>query len=155
MLQVADLLEDHDLVFAEVYYTFLPYLKVAAAEHGFEVRTVFLHPLIPNVNPDAIVSTMEGKLQRRKTDSLEKIHERARSAPTEMQCAVEHATHQIINLAGEDDVEEWGALGTRDGQKGSRPIGSLTDLGDAAQWLVKEFVRVARGELPSGTYTRT
>ena len=61
-----------------------------------------------------------------------------------------HYSYVLLNPAGEDDVEEWGELGTRGGKPGGRPVKSLDDLGPAAKWLVLTFVDILRGAVSAG-----
>lgn len=152
--QVADLLRDHDLVFAELFYTFVPHLCHHAIEMGFKTFSVFLMPveLDPYNETQAIVEVMRKKLERRGTD-LAKIEERAQWAPIEMQAA-DQFTHRLLNLAGEDEVEEWGEFGMRNGIKGEKTIQKIEDLGPNAAWSVNTFVEIAAGRLPPGDYRR-
>jgi len=156
LLQVADLLAQHDLVFAVVYHTFASSLARLAAEHGFTVRSVFLLPVgwDPKTEQSAIVDLMRGKLQRRGTDEQARIERRAQDAPIEM-AAAGAFTHRLINPAGEDDVGEWGEFGTRGGVPGERAICCLDDLGPNARWLVETFVGIAEGRSGPGDYRRT
>jgi guanylate kinase len=151
--QVDELLQQSELVFAEVYYTFGPALLQRAASRQFDGIRVLLLPLPAAASPEQLVEVMKEKLTRRRSDAPEKIEERAALAPTEVQQPSAY-THRIINPAGEDDVEEWGELGTRDGKPGLRPITAIHDLGPNARWLVETFVSILRGELPPGDYQR-
>jgi guanylate kinase len=155
LLQVADLLARHDLVYAEVYYTFGEPLRRLAAESGFTTYSVFLLPAEgdPNANGPAIVELMRNKLTRRGTDPPLKIEERARSAPVEM-AAAGGFTHRLLNPAGEDDVDEWGEFGTRGGVPGERAIRRIEDLGPNARWLVETLIQIAEGRLEPGDYRR-
>jgi len=154
LLQIADLLESHDLVFAEVFYTFGPLLSRLASERGFTTYSVFLLPVDknPHTESQTIVEVMRQKLKCRGTDTA-KIEERAQLAPVEMQAASQF-THRLLNPASEDEVGEWGEFGTRDGVKGSRTIQNLDELGPNARWLVETFVKIANGHLPPGEYRR-
>jgi guanylate kinase len=155
LLQVADLLAQHELVYAEVFYTFGEPLSRLAAEGGFTTCRVFLLPVDwdPAAKGAAIVELMRGKLTRRGTDAPAKIEERARFAPAEMEAAGGF-THRLINPAGEDDVDEWGEFGTRGGVPGERAIRRIEDLGPNARWLVETFVEIAGGRLGPGEYRR-
>jgi len=155
LLQIADLLRSHDLVFAEVFYTFGPLLSRLASERGFTTYSVFLLPVDKNpyTEREAIISLMREKLERRGTDTAKKIEERAQSAPTEMQAACQFS-HRLLNPASEDNIKEWGEFGTCKGVKGSRTIHSIEELGADAQWLVKTFVEIAKGNLRPGDYRR-
>jgi len=155
LLQVADLLSQHDLVYAEVYYTFGEPLRRLAAESGFTTYSVFLLPVErdPITEGTAIVERMRERLMRRGTDPALKIEERARSAPVEMAAAAAF-THRLLNPAGEDDVDEWGEFGTRGGVPGERAIQRIEDLGPNARWLVETFVEIAMGRLGPGDYRR-
>lgn len=153
--QVQALLAGSDgLVFAEVFHAFGAVLQERAAAQGFESVRVFLLPCALGSSEPEVVQAMEEKLRARGTDVEEKIEERARSAPDEMTSATTY-THRLINSAGEDDVDEWGECGTRYGERGTRPIDSLDDLGPKARWLVKTFVRILHGDLPPGDYERS
>jgi len=156
VVQVEELLAQHDLVFAVAYHTFGPSLARLATERGFEVRSVFLLPVDwdPKAERQAVEDLMLGKLQRRGTDERVKIERRARDAPVEM-AASGAFTHRLINPAGEDDVDEWGEFGTRGGVPGERAIRCLDDLGPNARWLVETFVEIAEGRLGPGDYRRT
>jgi guanylate kinase len=153
LVQLEDLLAQHDLVFAVAYHTFGPSLARLAAERGFEVRSVFLQPVDWDVQTEqaAIVDLMLGKLQRRGTDERAKIERRALDALVEM-AASGVFTHRLINPAGEDDVDEWGEFGTLGGVPGERAIWRLDDLGPNARWLVETFVEIAEGRLGPGDY---
>lgn len=149
--QVEELLASNRLVFAEVYYTFGPTLKECARH--FAISTVFLLP-VPLVTPaQEIINTMRAKLKARATDSENKIEERAQLAPQEMKEA-ESYTHHLLNLATEDNIEEWGDLGTRNRKRGERIIRTPEDLGPNAKWLVETFLKILRGELPPGNHAR-
>lgn len=154
VLQVADLLRLHDLVFAEVFYTFGQPLSRLATGGGFTTKSVFLLPT--NLNPTTarqqIADFMRAKLKRRGTD-LDKIDERADLAPTEMLHAC-NFTHRLLNPASEDDTDEWGEFGTRDGKSGGKRITSVNDLGPDARWLVETFVKIATCQLGPGDYRR-
>jgi hypothetical protein len=153
LLQVADLLEHHELVFAEVFYTFGQPLSRLAAKSGFTTKSVFLCPVDknPDTEGDAIVAMMRAKLRGRGLDPPDKIAERARLAPIEMQTA-DQFTHTLLNPAGEDDTEEWCEFGTLRGKKGIRKIECVDDLGPNARWLVETFVKIATSDLPPGDY---
>lgn len=149
---VADLVGGNDLVFAEVFHTFLDPLRAAASAAGVELRSVFLLPTEPSASDAHIVRTMRTKLRNRGLDSPKKVAERACEAPNEMRSAI-HATHRLINRAGEDDTAEWGDLGTRGDKKRKRKIRGVKDLGDRAQWLVETFIGIAqRGTPDPGAY---
>ena len=113
--QVEQLLQNNHLVFAEVYYTFGPALLERAATRGFESVRVFLLPLPLNTSPERVMEVMKGQLERRATESPEKIRDRSSSAPTEIEKASTY-THRLVNPAGEDDVAEWESLGTCGGE---------------------------------------
>jgi len=153
LLQVADLLAQHELVFAEVYYTFGEPLRRLAAQSGFTTCSVFMLPASwdPQADQQAIVDLVRARLKRRGTDPADKIEERARFAPVEM-AAAQAFTHRLVNPAGEDDVDEWGEFGTRGGLPGERAIGRIEDLGPNARWLVETFVEIAEGKLGPGLY---
>jgi guanylate kinase len=155
LLQIADLLENHDLVFAEVFYTFGPLLNRLASQRGFTTYSVFLLPVDknPHTESQAIVEMMQQKLVLRGTEDIAKIGERARLAPVEMQAASQF-THRLLNPASEDNVDEWGEFGTRDGIKGKRSIQSIDELGPNARWLVETVVEIATGQLAPGDYRR-
>lgn len=151
--EIEQLLESNDLVFAEAFYRFGPVLLERAASRQFDSVRVFLLPLPIDTLRDEITRVMTRKLQLRGTDSQKKIEDRAGTAADEMAAA--HAyTHRLLTAAGEDDIDEWGECGTRNRVRGARPIASLDDLGPNARWLVETFVRILRGELPPGDYSR-
>lgn len=151
LLQIEDLLVGNNLVFAEVFHTFGHLLKSRISDKGFIFCSVFLLPIPTDTPHEQIVATMEGKLERRGTDEQPKLSERANSAPIEIGDASQY-THRILNPATEDDIEEWGELGTKNGKNGKRKIGSVDDLGENAKWLVETFVKIINGELPPGDY---
>ncbi|MFI5459331.1 MAG: hypothetical protein ACHRXM_28230 [Isosphaerales bacterium] len=153
LIQVEDLLRSNDLVFAEVFHTFGPGLRKRATSRGFETIGVFLFPLPPETPAETIIQTMRARLTSRGRDSATKTNERAESAPIEMNDAHAYA-HRLLNLAGEDNVEEWGEFGMSQGNPGNRTIKSLDDLGPNAKWLVETFVKICRGELASGDHSR-
>lgn len=147
LLQIEDLLRGNDLVFAEVFHTFGAILRERAANRDFTLCSVFLLPVRPESDENVIVESMQAKLRQRGTDKEPKLSERARSAPLEMAHSTTY-TVRIFNPASEDEVEEWGEFGTRDGKKGERKIHSLDDLGPRSRWLVDTFVNLFTGELP-------
>ncbi len=151
--EVEGLLGAKDLVFVEVFYTFGPELLQRAASRQFESIRVFLLPAPMTMPREEIIKMMRQKLERRDTDSRDKIADRSSSAPTEMENAPAY-THRIINPAGEDDVDEWGELGTCRGKSGSRPINTINDLGQDARWLVETFAKIVTGQLAPGDYQR-
>ena len=151
--QVETLLQANDIVFAEVFYTFGPVLLKRASSRQFDTISVFLHPLPLTAPQEHITATMHQKLSLRGTDPPDKVEDRAASAPQEMLQSM-HYTHRVLNPAGEEDIEEWKSLGTRDGKKGRGEVNSLADLGPNAKWLVETFVTIARGGLPPGDYSR-
>jgi len=151
MGHVADLLDGNDLVFAEVYHTFLGELTAAAKHAGVEVRSIFLLPAELPASDSHIITTMRDKLDRRGLDSEEKAKERSESAPEEVGSGF-RATHRLINIAGEDDTDEWGEFGIRDGKKGEREIRTPPDLGERARWLVERFVEIVQQSKLGGTY---
>jgi guanylate kinase len=154
LLQVKDLLKTHDVVFAEVFYTFGKTLKKHARSHDFKIISVFLLPL-PLGTPDTqVIEEMQQKLTRRGTESPEKIKDRASSAPDEIRKAPEY-THRLLNPIGEDNIEEWKSFGTYHGKKGTDVVESLDDLGPNARWLVETFVKIIEGKLPPGDYQKT
>lgn len=155
LVQVEELLNQHDLVFAVAYLTFGPGLKDWAEERGVEYRNVFLLPVDwdPQAEQTAIVDMMRGKLLRRGTDKGAKLERRAHDAPSEM-AASEGFTYRLVNPAGEDDVKEWGEFGTQGGEPGEREILSPEDLGPNARWLVETLVGIAEGRLGPGDYRR-
>ena len=155
LVQVEELLAQHELVFAVAYHTFGPSLARLAVERGFETRSVFLLPADrdPGTDGAAIVDLMRGKLMRRGTDARDKIERRALDALSEI-AASSAFTHRLVNPAGEDDVDEWGEFGTRGGVPGERAIQRIEDLGPNARWLVETLVGVAEGRLDPGTYGR-
>lgn len=154
LVQLEQLLDQRDHVFAEVFYTFGGTLGDRAPSRGFTLRSVFLLPVPPDTPNDVIAQTMQQKLSNRGTDTGNKLSDRAQSAPAEMKVFNTY-THPVLNPATEDDVEEWGELGTRDGKPGERPINGLDDLGPNARWLVETFIDIAEGRidpLPRGSY---
>jgi guanylate kinase len=151
--QFEELLHNNNLVFAEVYYTFVPVLLECAANRGFENIRIFLLPLPLNTPSEHIIEVMKTKLQRRGTDSPEKIRDRSVSAPLEITKASTY-THRLVNPAGEDDTDEWKLFGTYAGENGQGEVNSIDDLGLNARWLVKTFIKIVKGELPSGDYSR-
>ena len=140
MMQVCELLEEHNLVLAEVFHTLgksLTEWAKSQMELDFEVRSVFLLPLShkeikemarkSNKKPEQVVyEVMKAKLERRGEDPPKKIEERACSAFLEMQDAPCY-TDCIVNHAGEDDRKEW-----------SDPLGA------EAQRVLYEFVNVLK-----------
>ena len=96
---------------------------------------------------------MRTRLERRGTDAPVNIKRRAQDVLDEIP-ASSAFTHRLINPAGEDDVDEWGEFGTENGVPGKQKIRKLKHLGPNARWLVKTFVKIARGELAPGTYRR-
>jgi guanylate kinase len=147
LLQIEDLLQGHDLVFAEVFHAFGKILQDRAAGRDFTLCSIFLLPVCPDAGEAVIVETMREKLRNRGTDKEPKLSERARSAPFEMANSSAF-TYRILNPAGEDEIEEWGEFGTRNGQKGARKINSLDDLGPNSRWLVEIFAKIFKGEVP-------
>jgi len=119
--QVMDLLEDYDLILAEVYYTLGQELIEWAKrqkEFTFDIRTIGLLPLTDEEllnkaleetkDPEKIIyELMKGKLERRKEDDEDKIEKRARTAFTEMINIKQCYSNVIVNHAGEDAREEW------------------------------------------------
>jgi guanylate kinase len=154
LVQVEELLQANDLVFAEVFHTFGETLRTKAAAKNVPVSSVFLVPTEPGKPPEEIVSIMRHKLERRALDEKAKIDERSSDAPREIENAA-HYTHVLLNRAGEDDVDECGEFGTRDGRPGTRAVNSIDELGPAAKWLVEKFIAVLGGELPAGFYQPT
>lgn len=144
--QVEDLLSGGGLVFAEVFHTFGETLRTQLANRDFEFSSVFLLPLPPHSAVDDIVAAMTRKLTTRGTDDGPKLIERAKSAVEEMKIAGQY-THRILNPATEDDTDQWGEFGTRDGKDGERPINTIDDLGDDAKWLVTKFVEILEGKV--------
>lgn len=151
--QVEEFLQSSDLVFAEVYYTFGPALLKSATSRQFECIRVFLLPLPLHSPANEVVKLMKEKLTRRATDSPDKIEDRSSTAPKEIEKAREY-THRLVNPAGEDDIAEWKSLGTCGGEKGESKVNSIEDLGPNARWLVETFVKIVKGELPPGDYSR-
>lgn len=151
--QVEELLQNSDLVFAEVYYTFGPLLIERARSCRFDCISVFLHPLPLTAPPPEVIEEMRGKLMRRGKDPKGKVEDRASSAPDEIREAP-HYTHRLLNPAGEDDIAEWKFFGSCDGKKGRGDVNSLSDLGRNAAWLVETFVKILKGRLPPGDYCR-
>jgi guanylate kinase len=152
LLQIEDLLVGNDLVFAEVFHTFGGLLKKRISGKDFEFCSVFLLPKPTDTPDNEIVESMKEKLKNRGTEKDPKLSERANSAIIEIKDASQKYTHRILNPATEDDIEEWGELGTRDGKNGERKIESIDDLGEKAKWLVEIFVKIVNGELPPGDY---
>jgi len=151
--EVEQLLQNSDLVFAEVFYTFGPVLLERATTRQFESLRVFLLPLPLDTLRDEITSVMTRKLELRGTDSPQKIQDRATAAADEMAAARAY-THRLLNPVGEDSIDEWGECGTRNGVRGTKLIASLDDLGPNARWLVESFTKILRGQLPPGEYSR-
>lgn len=151
--QIEELLRTNDRVFAEVFYTFGPVLLERAATRQFENTRIFLLPLPYATPAEQVVKEMKMKLNRRGTDSKEKIDDRASSAPNEIEKAMMY-THRIITPVGEDDISEWKSLGTYGGGKGQGEVNSIEDLGPNAKWLVQIFVEIVKGKLPPGDYSR-
>jgi guanylate kinase len=147
MQQVKELVSSHPLVFAEVFYTFGDTLKRLAVHHGLDFHSVFLLPLPLSAGPELVRKVMREKLERRGTETEPKLSERAGSAVEEVRAARSY-THYLLNPAGEDDIEEWGELGTRKEAKRKREIRQLDDLGPNAQWLVETFVSILKGDIP-------
>jgi guanylate kinase len=151
LVQVEELLDANDLVFAEVFHTFGERLGAKARAKNVPVSSVFLVPAGPGTPNETIVRLMKSKLDRRNTDAEPKKKERSSDAPAEIANAV-YYTHTLLNTAGEDDTEEWGECGTRDNKPGERKIHALDDLGPAAKWLVQTFVGILDGTVVSGLY---
>lgn len=138
MGQVAELLENHSLIVAEVFCTLGRSLMRWASERSgldFVIRSVALTPLseqeiqttvmATGKTPQQIVyETMKAKLVRRAEDAPAKIEERASSAWTET-LATADCTDHIINHAGEDDRHEW-----------------FNPLGSEAQRVLDEFAAI-------------
>lgn len=139
-MQVRELLEQYDLVVAEIFHTLgrslMEWVK-NQTELNIEIKSVFILPLSNeeieemarkrNKIPEQVVyEVMKAKLERRGGDPPQKIEERARSAFPEMQDAI-YYTDRIVNHAGEDDRKEW-----------SDP------LGPEAQRVLNEFVKVLK-----------
>ena len=153
LIEVEQLLDSHDLVFAEVFYTFGETLRKKAAAKDVSVSSVFLVPMQPGAPPAEIVSVMRGKLDRRDTDAEDKKRERSEGAPQEIEAST-HYTHVILNPAGEDDIREWGEFGIEGNKPGPRPINRLDDLGPNAKWLVEVFVNILDGLGQPGFYCK-
>jgi guanylate kinase len=153
--QLAGLFDRHSLVFAVVYLTFRPELARLAEECGVEMKSVFLLPVDPDSETDQaeLVNLMRARLMRRGTDTPVNIERRAQDVLDEIP-ASSAFTHRLVNPAGEDDVDEWGEFGTRDGVPGEREIRQIEDLGPNARWLVETFVEIAEGRLGPGTHRR-
>jgi guanylate kinase len=149
--QIEELLDSNDLVFAEVFHTFGKTLKAKAAERKVPVSSVFLVPTNLETPAEQVVSIMRAKLDRRGTEDEKEREERSKEAPAEIANAT-HYTHILLNTAGEDDIDEWGEFGTRDGVSGTRSVKSLDDLGPAAKWLVQTFVGILDGLVPEGVH---
>lgn len=147
LLQLEDLLRGNDLVFAEVFHTFGEILRSRISGKGFTLSSVFLLPLPPDTRNQVIVNTMKEKLTKRGTDREPKLSERAQSAPIEMASATAYM-HRLLNPASEDNIEEWGEFGRKDGKMGEREINTLDELGPNAKWLVETFVKIVKGQLP-------
>lgn len=138
MMQVRELLEEHNLVLAEVFHTLGKSLmgwRKSQTELDFEVRSVFLLPLSNDeieqisknsgkMSEQVVYEEMKTKLEKRGEDPPQKIEERARSAFKEMRDAP-YYTDRIVNHAGEDNREEW-----------SEP------LGPEAKRVLNEFVNI-------------
>ena len=105
----------------------------------------------PETPDEKIVQIMRAKLANRGTEKEPKISERTQSALSEMKNAHIY-THRLLNQASEDNFEEWGNLGTRNGVNGDRQINSVDDLAKNAKWLVKTFVSIVQGEIPPMPY---
>jgi guanylate kinase len=153
LVQVEELFEANNLLFAEVFHTFGGTLRAKAAAKKVPVLSVFLVPAEPGTPPAEIVSIMRQKLERRGVDDQKKIDERSKDAPGEIENS-RHYTHVLLNRVGEDDTDEWGEFGTRDGKAGERAVHSFDDLGPAARWLTEKFLAILNGELPEGFYQR-
>lgn len=147
LLQVDDILKGNDLVFAEVFHTFGEILQSRLSSRDLTLCSVFLLPLPPDTEDNVIVDTMKQKLAERGTDEEPKLSERAESAPKEMRSAFSY-THRVLNLATEDNTNEWGEFGTLGGKKGERKIQTMNDLGNNAKWLVETFVKIVKGSIP-------
>jgi guanylate kinase len=151
LVQVDQLLQANDLVFAEVFYTFGHSLFQKAGTKQIPVTSVFLMPVRNGTPSEQVVATMLEKLTRRGADDQKKCQERALDALRELAEAPSY-THRLLNTAGEDDVDEWGDCGTFGGKAGSRKIVAITDLGPKARWLVATFVEILNGRLAPGEY---
>ncbi len=151
--EVDALLRKQRLVFAEVFYTFGPSLLKRARRRNFDSLRVFLLPLPSSAKQSQVIAEIRGKLTRRATDESKKIRDRANSAPKEIAKAKSY-THLLVNPAGEDDISEWRSLGRRKGRKGRGQVKCLADLGPNAKWLVQTFVKILKGKLPPGEYSR-
>jgi guanylate kinase len=144
-------LQHSRVVVAEVFHTFAPVLLEMSSKYGLQAVSVFILPVSPTATHDEIVREVSRKLHARGTDSESVMKSRAQAAPAEIASAGSF-THRILNLAGEDDTDEWGECGTKAGIRGSRAITRLGDLGPQARWLVEMFVGILRGELGAGEY---
>ncbi|MHA1732960.1 MAG: hypothetical protein ACTSU5_13520 [Promethearchaeota archaeon] len=114
-------LEDHDVVFVEIYHTIIDRLNDWAREFqdkfdllvesifllpmGFdEVRMVEGHLGIPP--GEFIARLIRGKMKLRGRDGPEEVDRQARDAWEEMQSAPKYK-HRIVCPHGEDEVEAW------------------------------------------------
>lgn len=142
--EVRALLESNSLVLTEAYYSLARGVMEWAARQDdldFDVRSVSLLPLSDDEVAQRVAATgktpeqvlydeMKPKLIRRGEDAPDKIEERAGLAWSEMTYAKDYS-RQIVNHAGEDDVEEW-----------SDP------LGPEASRVLAEFVDALTGDQP-------
>lgn len=147
LLQIENLLHGNDVIFAELFHTFGEIIRDRLPSRDFTFYSIFLFPCSPDTQDHIIIKTLKTKLINRGTEKEPKLTERAKSAPEEMRSAHNY-THRILNLATEDDIEEWGEFGTREGKCGERKIHTVEDLGNNARWLVETFVNIAKGEIP-------